>query len=860
MFSGLSEICKLAGSNTKQWKTELLDDAFSAILETNGLWFRGLSDSGRRICRLLIDWHNWDLPLKDLGKLAKITDMDRVFKRQMLSVVFVNALDFIGFPHWMSRIQRRLVVVLKDSENHALNWRSLAHECGFSTRVRGLRALLLEQPNHAKYVDYLASELDFHFWMSNELRQVYVRIRDQDGRPVWLEGGSRSIMSYAIRRTVDERFDDLCEKLGVYLWMDEKQRRIFSLFDSRRRTFLGLSDFSLAVGLHESSVIKAFKIERFAALLRDRFDFHSWMTWSQIRIYEVVRGQDSASDIADLLRTHNIPIGAWYAAVKDTRFRTLIEDHKIPVSLGRDIDGVPLTSLRGRGPAHTEVEYLESPDARIEYLKLDKWDLRRLVPNYRRGYPPHCYIVDFTLVTNASIREEIKDAFKEILRTREPSTVVNNARCVARFVNTLCKLYPHISSLSDVRREYTHAVAIHLGLSKRTATIVSVMSRTSARHLDKDGDYDPTVYAIDDLPRSGSFKPRPMDVRSMEIVDSYLFEIAIPSLINGIAPKPLSVEQWNAFILLRYAGLRGVSLRHLIAIGPERALRKDPAGDLMLYVPGRFTKNGNPYSFPIAHLNGLASDKNPIESAINRQTEIAIRRGPSPDGTTYLFTHSIRQKEGSSSVEPVSPDYLTTITDEITRHLDLGSSDGPAKLLPIILRHTYVTELAEAGVQLETIAEIVGHASLKSTEHYYGLGLSWRMPLPPLVANEHVVSAFSNTVDVQHGSTTPAEYLVHIELSDAVCESVITGGTCIAMRCLACPYKDLTPADIPRVRLVIQQFDDLVQRARAFNLVEKVAEFTLILEFNKTALSVLLEGRNFRGERDLPHNQTEKSK
>jgi hypothetical protein len=210
--------------------------------------------------------------------------------------------------------------------------------------------------------------------------------------------------------------------------------------------------------------------------------------------------------------------------------------------------------------------------------------------------------------------------------------------------------------------------------------------------------------------------------------------------------------------------------------------------------------------------------------------------------------------DGRFAVEPQTSEWLRSICYKVSQYLQLGSRDGPAQLIPIILRHTCITEFAEAGVPIEQIATFAGHASLKSTEHYYGLGVPYRMPGPPRKPTEHARKTLADVV-MANASRPPPNLVVEIEMDDAVCESVITGADCCAVKCLACPYKELTTKDLPRIERIVEHFSVLCARADALGLTEKVREFNLIYRFNEFALSVLREGRTFRGDRDLPETQ-----
>jgi|SRR5690554_6477039 len=66
---------------------------------------------------------------------------------------------------------------------------------------------------------------------------------------------------------------------------------------------------------------------------------------------------------------------------------------------------------------------------------------------------------------------------------------------------------------------------------------------------------------------------------------------------------------------------------------------------------------------------------------------------------------------------PGYPEMLKTIKNRMTRLLKLAGLNE--ELTPHSLRHTHTSLLAEAGVNLETIMERLGHKDDETTRHVY---------------------------------------------------------------------------------------------------------------------------------------------
>jgi integrase/recombinase XerC len=80
------------------------------------------------------------------------------------------------------------------------------------------------------------------------------------------------------------------------------------------------------------------------------------------------------------------------------------------------------------------------------------------------------------------------------------------------------------------------------------------------------------------------------------------------------------------------------------------------------------------------------------------------------DGDTF-FT----RRDG----KPLYPSYIYKVV-----HRDLSAAGGSGQLSPHVLRHSFATAMLNGGAQLGAVKELLGHASLATTQVYTHVTLS----------------------------------------------------------------------------------------------------------------------------------------
>ncbi|MEW2354572.1 tyrosine-type recombinase/integrase [Spirillospora sp. NPDC029432] len=168
----------------------------------------------------------------------------------------------------------------------------------------------------------------------------------------------------------------------------------------------------------------------------------------------------------------------------------------------------------------------------------------------------------------------------------------------------------------------------------------------------------------------------------------------------------------------------GEQRRYLRTVERRAAARDRAIGRLLLYSGIRVSELValNMRDVPLAARRGkvhIRSGKSetsrqiPLTDPATRDaiTEWKTDRATWPGaGTTALF---LNRRGGRLTARAI--DHLL---DDIARDADLVDEDGDPTVSAHILRHTFATNLLQAGVDLVIVAELLGHARLDTTRRY----------------------------------------------------------------------------------------------------------------------------------------------
>ncbi len=379
---------------------------------------------------------------------------------------------------------------------------------------------------------------------------------------------------------------------------------------------------------------------------------------------------------------------AWTRAVKDERFVAELE------ALG--------VTRRRRSVLASHLQVTAATTLEEE-LKKDVWDIRRLKHDYPKHVPPSTYIVDFTEIVNPLLREQVKCYYRHQLPRWNGST----------FQGFLYKLMPILTALppevhmGTITRGHIEALLPAMGLlSANQASRSLEAMRTMTNYMTTSPSWTgprPPRFLIwkEDIPKRPQTLPRPIPPSVLDQLDP-LLEKAKKALQEHQEPFLLAPIYWDALLILRHTGMRFEDLAHLKTpdeYGRNGCLDQDSDGYWWLRIEHTNTKMGKDHRIPTRTSDGVID-------AIHRQYERS-KHLPNHFGAHYLF----RTEHGLLS-------YIT-FAAALRRLAPFLHYEGhPYVIAPHQFRHSLATDMIEQGVDIYTVKEFLGHASLAMTERY----------------------------------------------------------------------------------------------------------------------------------------------
>jgi hypothetical protein len=273
-------------------------------------------------------------------------------------------------------------------------------------------------------------------------------------------------------------------------------------------------------------------------------------TNEQQKILDILQQQENHRlPVKTLCQKAGISMHMCYKAIKDPSFATVLESLSVPV--------------KRQWESHTHVTLASNPE---DELAKDVWDMRRLKANYPKHKDPNSFKVDFTWITNPTLRQQVKLYFRQRLPRWEAKTfqvVINHLK---QFLSRLPQ-ETHIGTLDRRLVEHLLPEICQLGdySAYRSLQAVKAMLTFMATSAAWTGPRPPRdLIWSEELPSQPIALPRPIPPPVLDQLD-LLLDQAIEVMNQGQSPLVLSPTHWDAILILRHTGMRAEDMAHLKA-------------------------------------------------------------------------------------------------------------------------------------------------------------------------------------------------------------------------------------------------------------------------------------------------------
>ena len=379
-------------------------------------------------------------------------------------------------------------------------------------------------------------------------------------------------------------------------------------------------------------------------------------------------------------------LGAWHRAREDPQFVAALD--ALGVTTGR----------RRGGPPHTTVTVVTAIE---EELAKDIWDIRRLKPDYPQHKGPAAFLLDFAPLP-APLRPAVKQYFR--LHLTRWRALTFHAELL--WLRAALVALPDDVGIETLHRHHIEELLPQLAqLRPQRARCVLVSLRKMLDYMATNPAWSgprPARFLVwsDDMPRSATPAPRPLPPDVLDQID-HLLQQATMAMTSGQRPPLLRPYLWDALRILRYTGMRFEDLAHLRAPdahGRGGCLEQDPDGYWWIRIEHTHTKMGREHRIPTRQSDGVID-------AVHRQQE---RSKDSPRQTDRFLFGTPRGV--------LSYRTFASALEKLGQHLT--HEDQPYLIASHQFRHTIATDMIEQGIDIYTVKEFLGHASLAMTERY----------------------------------------------------------------------------------------------------------------------------------------------
>ena len=478
-------------------------------------------------------------------------------------------------------------------------------------------------------------------------------------------------------------------------WTTTQQRLLKVLLLRKDYQFASIAKICQAAGYSGNMAwYEAMKDPRFAAIVQVR-GIHDWSRPKR-RLLEVLQNPENRSKSAlQICRLAGYKDSiAWQRAIKDEHFVAAVEE--LGVTLRR----------RNIHTSHLEV----TPATNIEEeLKKDVWDIRRLKHDYPKHQSPSTYVADFTWIVNPLLREQVKLYYRHQLPHWRSSTFQG----FMYYLRPVLAQLPEDVHMGMITRSHIETLLPAMGLlsehqAHRGLSAMKAMTNYMATSPAWTGPRPPRFLIWkEDIPKRPQTLPRPIPPHILDQLDP-LLEQAAKALKENQDTAILAPMYWDVLLILRHTGMRFEDLAHLKAPdehGRNGCLDQDADGYWWIRIEHTNTKMGKDHRIPTRTSDGVID-------AIRRQYERS-KHFPNHFGACYLF----RTERGL-----LSHVTFSMALRRLAPHLQ--HEGHPYVITPHQFRHTIATDMIEQGIDIYTVKEFLGHASLAMTERYVKVYLS----------------------------------------------------------------------------------------------------------------------------------------
>lgn len=487
--------------------------------------------------------------------------------------------------------------------------------------------------------------------------------------------------------------------LSCELEFNTHEQRLLNILQNEENCQITVTELCQKAGVSRSAWNKAIKKPQFAAVVKSigiKIGFlgtrylqeGAWFpTVQEKKLLDALHTKIQEEITAkDLCQKAGVRISIWSKAIKKPGFVAAVEASTV--------------KIKKAAISHLQIEPAIDPE---EELKKDVWDMRRLKPDYPKHMVPANFRVAFARIKNPTLRQQVKDYFRQNLprwRAKTFRTVLDE------MIPFLQKIPPEIS-IGELKRTHVEKILPHIcQLSDRAACMCLRRIRQMLDYMATSPAWPgerPLRFLIRDadIPSEPNILPRPIPLDVLQQLEA-LLEQAIQMMENTEEPSILKPIFWDALLILRRTGIRFEDLAHLKAPddqGRNGCLHQDSESFWWLRLEHKISKTKKNRLIPTKLSEGVVSA---VQRQRNRVKDIANHFDES-----YLFRHQkgvLTYGSFREALVRLAP-YLI-------------HEDQPYKIAPHQFRHTIATEMIDQGVDIYTVKEFLGHARLNTTERY----------------------------------------------------------------------------------------------------------------------------------------------